>query len=85
MFSIPSFSKILVLVAIIAIVWYGFRLVGRLDQARKQETRRHKQGGRAQDATRQHPGVEETVRCRVCGAFVAARGATSCGRADCPY
>jgi len=85
MFSIPSLSKILVLVAIIALVWFGFRFIGRLDQARKQEVRRQKQGGRAADATRQHAGVEETVRCRVCGAFVAARGATSCGRADCPY
>lgn len=85
MFSIPSFSKILVFLAIIALVWVGFRLVGRLDQARKQEARRQKDGGRVRGAGRQRPEVEETVRCRVCGAFVAARGATSCGRADCPY
>jgi uncharacterized protein len=85
MFSIPSISKILVFLAIIALVWVGFRLIGRLDQARKQEARRQKDGGRVRGASRQRPEVEETVRCRVCGAFVAARGATSCGRADCPY
>lgn len=84
MFSIPSFSKILVFVAIIALVWFGFRLIGRLDQARKQEVRKAARGA-ASGAKTQRPTVEETVRCRVCDAFVAARGATSCGRADCPY
>lgn len=81
MFSIPSLSKLLVLVAIIAVVWFGFRLISRLDQARKQQApaRRPSGGGRARQ------GVEETVQCPVCSAYVAARGAGSCGRADCPY
>lgn len=80
MFSIPSFSKLLVLAIIVAAVWFGFRLIGRLDKARK-EAARQPQGVKA----KARPSVEETVRCRVCDAFVPARGATSCGRADCPY
>lgn len=80
MFSLPSLSKILVFVAIIAIVWFGFRLIGRLDKARQQAARKP-----APERAKPRPSVEETVRCRVCDAFVAARGATSCGRADCPY
>jgi uncharacterized protein len=84
MFSIPSLGKILVFVAVIALVWIGFRLVGRLDQARKQQMRTAARG-QTEGGKKQRPAVEETVRCRVCDAFVAARGATSCGRADCPY
>ncbi len=80
MFSLPSLSKILVFAAIIAIVWFGFRVIGRLDKARQQAARKP-----AAERARPRPAVEETVRCRVCDAFVAARGATSCGRADCPY
>jgi hypothetical protein len=30
-----SFNKILLLIAILVAVWYGFKLVGRLDRARK--------------------------------------------------
>lgn len=29
--------------------------------------------------------AEDMVQCTVCGAYVAAHGATSCGRDDCPY
>jgi uncharacterized protein len=80
MFSIPSIGKILVFVAIIALVWFGFRLIGRLDKARQQTARKAApERGKASSA------VEETVRCPVCDAFVAARGATNCGRAGCPY
>lgn len=32
-----SLSKIMALAAILAAVWYGFRLVGRLDEARKRK------------------------------------------------
>ncbi|MBT3305808.1 MAG: hypothetical protein HN377_04925, partial [Alphaproteobacteria bacterium] len=30
-------------------------------------------------------GAEEMRECDTCGAFVATRGARSCGRDDCPY
>jgi hypothetical protein len=32
-----SVNKILMLIAILAAVWYGFKLVGRLDKARKRK------------------------------------------------
>ena len=34
-----SFNKLLLLIAILVAVWYGFKLVGRLDRARKQKLR----------------------------------------------
>jgi uncharacterized protein len=29
--------------------------------------------------------VEDLVKCGACGAYVASRSATSCGRPDCPW
>ncbi len=92
MFGFPSLSKLIVLVGIIAAVWYGFKLVSRLDQARKAEaklnTKKERRAGpfgkrRTPPATADE--AEDMVRCPVCEAFVAARSAASCGRDDCPY
>ncbi|MEX2010074.1 MAG: 50S ribosomal protein L32 [Dongiaceae bacterium] len=87
MFGIPSLGKLLVLVAIVAIVWFGFRLIGRLDQSRKDEARLKKRAGarRGSRAAETAATVEDTVKCPTCGAYVPARSASSCGRADCPY
>lgn len=76
MFGLPSPTKLLVLVAVVAIVWYGFKLVSRLDAARKSAAKKGDGSG---------SGGVETVSCAVCGAYVATDGATSCGRVDCPY
>ena len=83
MFSIPSLPKLIVLIAIIMAIWYGFRLVGELDKARRQAERVAKQATpKGRDST---ANVEETVRCRVCGAYVPARQPTRCNRSDCPF
>ena len=79
MFGIPSISKLVILIAIVVVVWYGFKLVGQLDRQRRELARR------AKDAPKPRASVEDTVKCRVCGTYVARAGATSCGRADCPY
>ena len=100
-----SIQKLLVLASIIAAVWYGFKLVGRLDQTRRAggQARGGAQGsarggGGFADGVRrwasrmQHgsqPGgggqTEDMVKCSVCGAYVAERSVSSCGRANCPY
>ncbi|GIK98031.1 MAG: hypothetical protein BroJett029_22400 [Alphaproteobacteria bacterium] len=81
MFSVPSLGKLLVLAAIIALVWFGFRLLSRLEKARKEQA----QVARPSRKAAKPSVVEDTVKCPVCSAYVAARGAGSCGRADCPY
>lgn len=81
-----GFSKLAVLIGIVIAVWYGFKIVGQLDQARKQsqanrpprQTRGNGGGGKA-------PEVEDTVQCPVCGAYVVAKSASPCERPDCPY
>jgi hypothetical protein len=76
------FSKLLTLILLIAVVWYGYRYVVRIN-ARMQA----KQKLDAQDSglPRPHPNAEEMIRCPVCNVYVSATKATSCGRPDCPY
>ena len=84
-----SLQKLMLLVAIIGAVWYGFRLVSRLQDAREVEG---KAGGGRKSKPRRRAAAkasadeaEAMVECPVCKTYVAARGAGSCGRADCPY
>ena len=83
-----SVSKLMVLAGILAVVWYGFKFVGRLEQARKAAAKAGTapaSGGAAASARPATPrDVEEMVCCPVCGDYVAARGASACDRTDCP-
>jgi uncharacterized protein len=87
-----SLQKFFVLVAVIALVWYGFKFIGRLQDQRKAEgglgaraARRPKARGAASAAEPKAQGAEDMVACPVCQAYVQARGATRCERSDCPY
>lgn len=85
-----SLQKLLVLAGLILAVWYGFRFVSRLQEARSGEPRVRAGGGpsKADKKGRKAPeraAAEDMVKCQVCQAYVPARGASSCGRADCPY
>lgn len=92
MFGIPSIQKLIVLAAVIALVWYGFKFVGRLQDRRKAEgglggraPRRPKTRGRAPAAESRSQDAEDMIACPVCQAYVQVRGATRCDRSDCPY
>ena len=92
-----SLSKLLVLAAVILAVWYGFKLVGRLDAARKTEAKLRRQaeserkmpqsGGadRSSSSTSDASKAEEMVQCPACQTYVAAGSVRNCGRADCPH
>jgi uncharacterized protein len=88
-FSIPSLQKLLVLVAIVMAVWTVFKFVGQLDRARREAggTRRksiwpwQSRSGAGKTSDR----IEQTQKCRICGAYVPTNEPTACGRADCPY
>lgn len=82
-----SLGKLLILAILIALVWYGFKYASRVEAIRRgvrEEVARRRAGAR--------PGVrpparsvEDLVKCPQCGAFVAATGATNCGKAGCPW
>ncbi|ARJ65689.1 hypothetical protein WV31_08490 [Magnetospirillum sp. ME-1] len=78
------FGKILLTVAVIAIIWFGFRYLSRLA-----ELRRRDQADRVAPPRKPGAGTsteaETMVECRVCGTWQPGRTARSCGRADCPY
>jgi len=75
-----SFSKLLLLVLVVLAVWYGYKYVMRVGQVRQEAARNRTAGPKPSAALR----AEDTQKCPACGAYVT-RGATSCGRADCPY
>jgi uncharacterized protein len=76
MFGPPSLSKIVVLVLIVAIVWGGFMLLGRLQQARREEARR---------VARQRPRskvarAQDMILCGSCGAYYPMNTSHECIR-----
>jgi hypothetical protein len=78
-----SVGKFLLLLLLIGVVWAGFRHMGRIQAVQRalreeMERRRQSQKPRIVEA-------EDLVKCATCGSYVAARGATACGRPDCPW
>ncbi len=69
-----SLLKLLFTVAVVVIVWQGYKWFDRLQNQRAQA-----------DRLRSGQGSEDMVKCGVCESFVAAAGATACERGDCPY
>jgi hypothetical protein len=78
MFGPPSFSKLVVLLLIVAVVWGFFTVVGRVQHARKEEEKRAMRAERARAKTVK---VEDMVQCRSCGAYHAASVPHRCERA----
>ncbi len=86
-----SLTKILFTVAVVIIVWQGYRWLGRMQTRRDAIARESARGsGRggpaAAAAAAPSPAEDEDMgEFTACGAFVPARGAESCGRGECPY
>lgn len=77
------FGKFLLTVAVVAIIWFGYRYLARLA-----ELKRARESGRPIERRPEQSKVdaaETLVECRVCGTWQSSRGAKSCGRSDCPY
>ena len=70
-------GKLILLVLVILAVWYGFKLIGRLDQNRKRQLSENR--SKAPDESGQ------MEQCKVCKTYVVASGAVNCGKEGCPY
>ena len=81
MFSLPTLPKLLLLVAIIGAVWWWHRR----NQIRAREQAELDRGARGGTKNKPVKPVEDMAQCKVCGAYVPAKGATRCGRDNCPY
>ena len=69
-FSLP---KILLLIVIIAAVWYGFKVIGRINAKRKDDADES-----VADASNPSVDAEEMVQCPKCGAYFARSEPHSC-------
>jgi len=71
--------KILIVAVTVIVVAFAFRAWGRKDSAvaRRDEP--------PAPAPRPGSGAEETLRCRLCDAFVPVGAKAACARADCPF
>ena len=67
-----SLSKLLILIALIVIVWYGFKAVGRVNQNRRARAR---EAGRNQYS---ELATENMIQCPKCGAYTASLDAHKC-------
>lgn len=70
-------GKLVVLLAVVVAVWYGFKLVSRLERECKRRLREQRQQG--------PESVGTMEKCPVCDTYVMAAGARNCGREGCPY
>ncbi len=80
-----SLGKLLPLAILILIVWYAFKYAARIEavqQSLRAEALRRRQGGG--DMRPPPRPVEDLVKCRQCGAYVAAQSAAYCGRPAAP-
>jgi len=76
MFGLPSFPKLFIIAAIIAVVWYFIRR-GQVARASHNEaTTAQKSGGKSAG---QKP-IEDMVQCKSCGAYFPAKSSCSCGQ-----
>ena len=73
-----GFQKLIILIAILLAVWYGFRWIGKIAAERKALQREAMRGRPARRS------VEDMVKCRLCGDYVPASGVASCAKANCP-
>jgi len=72
-----GFGKLIILVAVVVGVWYGFKLVSRLERERKRRVKEQ----RKQSAD----SMGNMEKCPVCDTYVVAAAAQDCGRDGCPY
>ena len=71
--------KILLTVAIIVVVWYGFRIANKwLGGSTGGSTKPNVDDEVAKEQ------IEDLARCPICETYVDASGNYDCSRADCP-
>jgi hypothetical protein len=80
-------GKLFLLVVFILVIWYGFKYVNRVEEIRQSFKRAARDAAARAQARRGAPAIkaEDMVKCRACGVYVTAAGASNCGRADCPW
>jgi hypothetical protein len=85
MFGLFNIDKILVLAIILVIVWQGFKLLGRVEESRRQARSRAAAGTAAGAKHSVITPVEDMIKCPTCGDYVPKLQARTCQKPNCPY
>jgi hypothetical protein len=85
-----SLPKLLLLAVVVALVWFGWRWVARIQTIGRARTEARRAGAAptgspASPRAATSTDAEDMEKCPECGAYVAPRSAISCGRSACPY
>jgi hypothetical protein len=84
------FTKFLLTVAVIALIWFGFKFAQRvMDDRRRREEQAARGGAEPGPKPRFQPNpdgasVQDLVKCPTCSTYRSSR-LGSCGRSECPY
>ncbi len=84
---IIMFSKIILTILAVAVVWFGFKYVQRSTEAkvrREERERAQRQGGPRFTPNPDGESVQDLIKCPRCGTYRSAK-LGSCGQAGCPY
>ncbi|OJX79331.1 hypothetical protein [Magnetospirillum sp. 64-120] len=77
------FTKFLLTVAVVAVIWFGFRAIQRRAERRDQAVRPPTGAGKRFTPEMDGDSVRDLVKCPICNTWRPA-GAASCGRSECP-
>jgi uncharacterized protein len=87
MFGLPTFPKFLVLVAVVALVWFWSRRTALQQRSNRgggqqagQSTGSGKNAGPTTAANAKQKSIEDLVKCPSCGTYIAAGSTCSCGQ-----
>jgi len=80
-----GFFKLLFLGGAVAAVWYLFKMLAGPGQQPPSEPEPQAQRPASNTGARNRADAEDMVACKICGTYVSATAARSCGRADCPW
>ncbi len=81
-----SLTKLLFTAAVIALIWYGFKWVGRVQMRREAEGRARLREGKSPAADSwAGASAHDMVKCAVCEDFVSPGATQGCDRPNCPY
>lgn len=78
------FTKFLLTVAVVALIWFGFRAIQRRAERRDRPPRAPSASKERFTPDMDGDSVRDLVKCPICNTWRPA-GSASCGRAECPH
>ncbi len=81
MFGLPSIGKLMVLAAILGAVWYGFKMIGRMQQNRDAQERQKSADSKGPDsaAGNSENTALDLVQCPACKSYIPPNSKCHCG------